>query len=99
MNINIQLSGLSGNEAAAVDLDRSAGVTPVSNTSIDAGAPKAAITGETASTSDIGVLDIGGPPQWLTEAIGTERAAAPVATSGPATEAGESKDAGAAPAY
>ena len=59
MNINIQLSGLSGNEAAAVDLDRSAGVTPVSNTSIDAGAPKAAITGGTGSPSDIGVLDIG----------------------------------------
>src|SRR5262245_58771766 len=98
MNVIIQLTGLPGNEPVAVDLDRSASVTPVSGAAIDGGAPKARTTGETGSPSDSGILDIGGPPQWLTEAIGTERAAAPAASSGPATEAGESKDAGPAPA-
>jgi hypothetical protein len=98
MNINIQITGLPGNQAVAIDPDRSASVTPVSDEAIDAGAPRAISTGETVSPSDIGVLDVGGPPQSLTEAIGTERAAAPAASSGPATEAGESTDAGPAPA-
>jgi hypothetical protein len=95
MNVIIQLTGLSGNEPVAVDLDRSASVTPVSDAAIDGGTPKTG-TGETGSPSDSGVLDIGGPPQWLTEAIGTERAAAPAVSSGLAAEAG-AKDAGPAP--
>ena len=98
MNILIQLTGFSGNEAVAVDLDRGASVTTVSNASIDGGAPKAITTAETGGQSGIDVVDVGGPPQWLTEAKGAERAAAPAAPSGPASESGEPKDAGPAPA-
>jgi hypothetical protein len=98
MNINIQITGLPGNEVV-VDPDRTASVTPVFDSAIDAGAPKTISTGETVSPSDMGVLDVGGPPQWLTEPVGTERAAAQATSSGQTTEEGEPQDAGPAPAF
>jgi hypothetical protein len=97
MDLIIQLTGLTSNEPATVNLGPSSSVTPVSDASIDGGAPNIKATGETASLSGSGVLDIGGPPRWLIEAIGTQRAAAPAASS--AIEAGELKDAGAAPTF
>ena len=104
MNVMIQISD-SGAVTSSTDSENStSGLnTPgATGNASDGGAPKASLTGGDSSNVSGGsdVTDIGGPPQWLSEAIGNEsRGDGDTSSFSPSAAGGDGQDAGTAPSF
>jgi len=103
MNINIQISddGLAtrsqSGQDSAIEIKQS--VAAVDTGQQDGGAPNAQLTGaDSNSSSGADVSDIGAPPQWLYDAVGSGKdVAGNVSASG--VSSADGSDAGGPPSF
>ena len=99
MHISIQIDDGKSATPAMVEVDKNAITSSAVGYGSDGGAPKFGAGGSSAEVSGSDTTDIGGPPQWLTEALSKEGRVSVADVTPEAGSGGAAQDGGGGPSF